>query len=185
MARTSRAGVVLVAGLVLALVAGCRSSSSDKAGGQQAQKPRILTMADGGNPEELEAFAAEVSRLSGRTIRIEFKSNWRQGQRRERYGNAQGEAGRQRVSGTPAQRHETPKEAADPERGDEQAPDGRPTEMVPRDHGTEYEDRRHTDIGDAEGDDRGKQPSPRRDLMPTSGQLRQEAAARCGPHLVR
>jgi TRAP-type C4-dicarboxylate transport system substrate-binding protein len=87
MARARLAGVVLVAGLTLALVAGCRSSSSDKAGGQQAQKPRVLTMADvGAAPGELLGFAAEAARLSRGTIRIEFKGSWRLGERKPEIG---------------------------------------------------------------------------------------------------
>jgi TRAP-type C4-dicarboxylate transport system substrate-binding protein len=67
--------------LVLVVLAGCGSSSSDKAGGESGLKPRVLTMADaGGGSDELAGFVKEVARLSGETIRIEFKSRWRQGQ---------------------------------------------------------------------------------------------------------
>lgn len=70
-------GCLVVVGL--ALVAGCRGSTSDKAGGQGAQKPLVLTMAtwDAG---ELERFVKEVGRLSGGTIRIEVRNGWRHGQ---------------------------------------------------------------------------------------------------------
>src|SRR3954452_10075696 len=72
---------VAVLGAALALaVGGCLGSNSDKAGGEQHQKPVVLTMANGnGLPLELEAFAASVARLSHNTVRIEFKNNWRQG----------------------------------------------------------------------------------------------------------
>jgi TRAP-type C4-dicarboxylate transport system substrate-binding protein len=70
---------VLAAALALAL-GGCLGSESDKAGGAQHRKPVVLTMANGnGLPLELEAFAAAVARLSNKTVRIEFKNNWRQG----------------------------------------------------------------------------------------------------------
>jgi TRAP-type C4-dicarboxylate transport system substrate-binding protein len=80
MTGVNQAGVVLVAGLALALVAGCRGSSSDKAGGQRAHAPRILKMADPvRDPLELEGFVKAVARLSGGTIRIQLRT-WRQGQ---------------------------------------------------------------------------------------------------------
>ena len=82
MARTNAQGAaaaVLAAVLALA-VGGCLGSNSDKAGGEQHQKPVVLTMANGnGLPLELEAFAAAVARLSHNTVRIKFENNWRQG----------------------------------------------------------------------------------------------------------
>ena len=82
MARTNAQwAAVAVLGAALALaVGGCLGSNSDKAGGEQHQKPVVLTMANGnGLPLELEAFAASVARLSHNTVRIKFENNWRQG----------------------------------------------------------------------------------------------------------
>ncbi len=73
--------VVLVAGMTLALVTGCTSGGSNKAGGQREPKPLVLTFANGTtDPLELDAFVDEVARLSGGAIRVEVKSNWRRGQ---------------------------------------------------------------------------------------------------------
>jgi TRAP-type C4-dicarboxylate transport system substrate-binding protein len=70
----------LAAAAVVLAAAGCGSSSSDKAGGTQSQKPTVLTMANGnGESWELEPFAAAAARLSGGTLRIEFKNDWRGG----------------------------------------------------------------------------------------------------------
>ena len=79
--RTSRAdrAAVLVATAML-VATGCGSTSSDKAGGARGPEPTVLTMANGNsNAGELEHFAAEASRLSGGTLRIEFANNWREG----------------------------------------------------------------------------------------------------------
>jgi TRAP-type C4-dicarboxylate transport system substrate-binding protein len=76
-ARRSTAVAALAAALALA-VGGCLGGKSDKAGGAQDQKPVVLTMANGGGYlGGLEPFAAAVARLSNRTIRIEFKNDWR------------------------------------------------------------------------------------------------------------
>jgi TRAP-type transport system periplasmic protein len=70
----------LLAATVALAVAGCGGTNTDKAGGAQKLKPTVLTMADGnGGPGELEPFAAAARRLSGGTLRIEFKSAWRAG----------------------------------------------------------------------------------------------------------
>ena len=81
MARTNAqwaAVAVLAAALALA-VGGCLGSNSDKAGGEQHQKPVVLTMANSnGEPGELEPFTAAAARLSLKgTLRIEFKNDWR------------------------------------------------------------------------------------------------------------
>ena len=61
-------------------VAGCGGTNTDKAGGARGVKLTVLTMANGnGHPGELEPFAAAVARLSGGTLRIEFKNAWRAG----------------------------------------------------------------------------------------------------------
>jgi TRAP-type transport system periplasmic protein len=73
--------VAAALGLVLVLLAGCASSGSNKAGGQSADKALVLTLANPfGNSEEVDGFAAEVSRLSRGTIRIDVESRWRIGQ---------------------------------------------------------------------------------------------------------
>jgi TRAP-type C4-dicarboxylate transport system substrate-binding protein len=78
--NAQRAAVAVLAAALALAVGGCLGSNSDKAGGEQHQKPVVLTMANGnGLPLELEAFAAAVARLSNNTVRIEFKNNWRQG----------------------------------------------------------------------------------------------------------
>ena len=69
------------AALVAAVaVAGCGGTNTDKAGGARGVKLTVLTMANGnGHPGELEPFAAAAERLSGGTLRIEFKNAWRAG----------------------------------------------------------------------------------------------------------
>ena len=83
MRRTTanRGAQAAVSAVTVALVlAGCGGGSSDKAGGAQKPKPSVLTMANGnGLTGELEPFAAAVRRLSGGTLRIEFKNAWREG----------------------------------------------------------------------------------------------------------
>jgi hypothetical protein len=50
----------------------------DKAGGGQAAKPVVLTLANFlPNSEEVDGFAAEVSRLSGGRLRNDVRSGWR------------------------------------------------------------------------------------------------------------
>ena len=70
--------VALLAGLVLAASSGCGASGLNKAGGNQARRTVVLTVA---NPselsDELDGFADQVRRLSAGTMRIDIKSNWR------------------------------------------------------------------------------------------------------------
>jgi TRAP-type C4-dicarboxylate transport system substrate-binding protein len=74
------AQVALLAATVTLAVAGCGGTSTDKAGGAPKPTPTVLTMANGnGGTGELEPFAAAVARLSGGTLRIQFKSAWRDG----------------------------------------------------------------------------------------------------------
>jgi TRAP-type C4-dicarboxylate transport system substrate-binding protein len=77
--RATRAALL---GVILTLaVAGCGSTSFDKAGGERSSKPTVLTMANGNaDSTELDHFAAAVARLSRGTLRIEFKNNWRENQ---------------------------------------------------------------------------------------------------------
>jgi TRAP-type C4-dicarboxylate transport system substrate-binding protein len=78
---TKRRKAVLALLAAAGIASGCgTSSSSDKAGGATKGKPLVLTMANGnGESLELEPFAAAVARLSGGTLRIDIKSDWRRG----------------------------------------------------------------------------------------------------------
>ena len=72
-----------VAALALALLlsAGCSGSPSNKAGGKQARKPVVLTLADYQTlPDEIGRFTDDVTRLSHGAIRIEVVTGWRRGQ---------------------------------------------------------------------------------------------------------
>jgi len=82
MVRTGRMGAALTAGLAAALLAGCGGPGLDKAGGQAARPPVVLTLAYplGDSSDEVDGFAGEVARLSGGTIRIDVRSRWRYGQ---------------------------------------------------------------------------------------------------------
>jgi TRAP-type C4-dicarboxylate transport system substrate-binding protein len=77
----SRVGLLLAAVAMSALVAGC-GGGSNKAGGRQANAPRLLTIANGATDrEELVPFADEVAHLSHGRLRIELTDSWRVGQR--------------------------------------------------------------------------------------------------------
>ena len=81
MKTIGRAIAVLALALVLLLVAGCSSSSSNKAGGKQARKPVVLTLADyESDAGELDRFTSAVARLSHGAIHIDVKTGWRLGQ---------------------------------------------------------------------------------------------------------
>ena len=76
MARPQRAAVALLA--ALALAGGCAGPGWDKAGGPQASKPVVLTLANFlGDSGELDRFAGQVQRLSGGAMRIDIESHWR------------------------------------------------------------------------------------------------------------
>jgi TRAP-type C4-dicarboxylate transport system substrate-binding protein len=68
-------------GLSLA-VAGCTAQAGDRAGGDVGKNVRVLTLASAGAAidEPLTTWADQVSRLSGGTLRIEFKPDWRSGE---------------------------------------------------------------------------------------------------------
>jgi hypothetical protein len=71
--------VVLLA--VMAVLAGCGPSGFNKAGDSQQRRPVVLTLANAnGNTGELDGFANNVRRLSGGTMEIAIKYNWRPGQ---------------------------------------------------------------------------------------------------------
>ena len=68
-------------GLAALALGGCGSSGADKAGGERASKPTVLTLANAnGDSVELEPFANAVERRSGGTLKIVFKNHWRPGQ---------------------------------------------------------------------------------------------------------
>jgi TRAP-type C4-dicarboxylate transport system substrate-binding protein len=76
MARPQRAVVALLA--ALALIGGCAGPGWNKAGGPQARKPVVLTLANFTGPSwELDGFAGEVQRLSAGAMRIDIESRWR------------------------------------------------------------------------------------------------------------
>ena len=76
MARPQRAVVALLA--ALALIGGCAGPGWNKAGGPQARKPVVLTLASFiGYSWELDGFAGEVQRLSAGAMRIDIESRWR------------------------------------------------------------------------------------------------------------
>jgi TRAP-type C4-dicarboxylate transport system substrate-binding protein len=65
--------------LVALLLSGCRAGG-DKAGGRQASKGVVLTLAIGADSTEVSGFAGEVNRFSGGALRIRVVPNWRYGQ---------------------------------------------------------------------------------------------------------
>jgi TRAP-type C4-dicarboxylate transport system substrate-binding protein len=84
-AFTGRTGwLVLLATLPVA-AAGCFGGGGSKVGGASAKHTVVLTMASQlrGQPAQLERFAGEVERLSGGTMRIDFKQDWRAGDLRQ------------------------------------------------------------------------------------------------------
>ena len=76
MARPQRAVAALLA--VLALIGGCAGPGLNKAGGPQARKAVVLTLANFiGYSWYLDGFAGEVQRLSAGAMRIDIESRWR------------------------------------------------------------------------------------------------------------
>jgi TRAP-type C4-dicarboxylate transport system substrate-binding protein len=62
----------------LALIGGCAGPGLNKAGGPQARKPVVLTLANFiGYSGELDGFAREVQRLSAGAMRIDIEPRWR------------------------------------------------------------------------------------------------------------
>src|SRR3954466_2371638 len=75
MKAIEQAVALLALTLALLVLVGCSGSSSNKAGGKQARKPVVLTLADyESDPEELARLTEDVARLSGGTLRITVKS---------------------------------------------------------------------------------------------------------------
>src|SRR5690242_19528556 len=80
------AGTLLAASFVL-MGSGCRGGN--KAGGASATHTVALTFASqirGGQLDQLVDYANQVSSLSGGTMRIDFKPNWRAGQPNQEIG---------------------------------------------------------------------------------------------------
>ena len=76
--RWTAAAVLAAAAIVLAA---CSGAETDKAGGADEVEPRVLTMAvQSGVPDQMSAFAEEVSRLSNGTLEITFSDKWRLGE---------------------------------------------------------------------------------------------------------
>lgn len=79
-ALTRRTAIASLVAVSVVLISGGAVSSLDKAGGSQGAPPVVLTMANvNGLPDELAPFAAAAARLSGNTLRIDFKNHWREG----------------------------------------------------------------------------------------------------------
>ena len=77
--RPNTVRAVLAATLVAIAVAGC--GGSDKAGGERKPAATVLMLANGNDDAwNLEPFAAAVERLSGGSLRIEFRDSWRRGE---------------------------------------------------------------------------------------------------------
>src|SRR5215210_6082042 len=78
--------ITLISLLVVALLAGCDSDSSDRAGGEKPAKARVLVMANAnGELGELEAFDEAVRRVSGGRLKIKWLNEYGKG----RDGNAE------------------------------------------------------------------------------------------------
>jgi TRAP-type C4-dicarboxylate transport system substrate-binding protein len=61
---------------------GCTGGAADKAGGPAPEKPLVLVMANGNAvPAELQPFVDTVGRLSHRSVQIELRNRWREGER--------------------------------------------------------------------------------------------------------
>jgi TRAP-type C4-dicarboxylate transport system substrate-binding protein len=78
--------IALISLLVVALLAGCDSGSSDRAGGEKTLKAKVLVMANvNGELGELEAFDEAVRQVSDGRLRIKWHNQYGQG----RGGNAE------------------------------------------------------------------------------------------------
>jgi TRAP-type C4-dicarboxylate transport system substrate-binding protein len=80
--KAAERGVAALAlAMVLLLFGGCSGSSSNKAGGKQARKPVVLTLADYQSlPDEIGRFTDGVTRLSHGAMHIDVETGWRRGQ---------------------------------------------------------------------------------------------------------
>jgi TRAP-type transport system periplasmic protein len=79
--RPNRAVTALPALLAVLAVVGCGASGADKAGGERASKPTVLTLANvTGDGIELQPFADAVEKRSGGTLEVKLRSFWRRGE---------------------------------------------------------------------------------------------------------
>jgi TRAP-type C4-dicarboxylate transport system substrate-binding protein len=70
----------LISVLVVALLAGCDSDSSDRAGGEKPVKAKVLVMANAQyQPDELEAFGEAVERVSAGRLRLKWINDYGSG----------------------------------------------------------------------------------------------------------
>ena len=72
-----RLSALLAAAALVAVAAACGGQGGDKAGGNAAGKPVVLTLASHDPLYAYGTFAAAVGRLSGGSIRIQIHDNWR------------------------------------------------------------------------------------------------------------
>lgn len=80
MRRLAWIGAAALAAVLTLTAAAC--ASGNKAGGASGKRPIVLTLASqwkSGQPVQLTRFADQVAKLSGDTIRIKFRDNWRAG----------------------------------------------------------------------------------------------------------
>jgi TRAP-type transport system periplasmic protein len=76
----------LISLLVVALLAGCDSGNSDRAGGDEPVEAKVLTMANANfEPGELEAFDKAVEQVSGGRLKLKWRNEYSKG----RDGNAE------------------------------------------------------------------------------------------------
>ena len=72
--------ITLISLLVVALLAGCDSDSSDRAGGEKPVEAKVLVMANAnGDLGELEAFDEAVKRVSGGRLKIKWLNQYGKG----------------------------------------------------------------------------------------------------------
>ena len=78
--------IALISLLVVALLAGCNSGNSDRAGGEKPVNAKVLVMANANfDPGELEAFDKAVRHASAGRLRLEWRNEYAKG----RPGNAE------------------------------------------------------------------------------------------------
>ena len=81
MTRNTRSTVALIAAVVLGL-AGCTSSTPDRAGGRGLQEVTVLEIAQLSDvaPVQVQAYAAEVEKQSHGSLRLHFNDSWHKGE---------------------------------------------------------------------------------------------------------
>jgi TRAP-type C4-dicarboxylate transport system substrate-binding protein len=89
--RNTTVGLIASAAII-GSCGGSEGAGSDRAGGQGASEPVVLTMAEpnqGAPPDQIVSWADEVGRRSEGTLRIEFADAWRFGEARFEAGTIQ------------------------------------------------------------------------------------------------